>query len=217
MRTLLSNLRHSLFFLIPQGLFLVVMGIILSLYQKDAIHLAINRHNSAFGDAVMPWITWGGDGLAITIMVLLLFAWNRKFAFFTGISCLLASGITILLKHTIYYGEPRPKLFFDNPSPLHFVPGVHNYLYDTFPSGHTTVAFAFYFCLVFAVKNNFLKLGLFLLAVLVGYSRIYLSQHFLDDVFGGSIIGTISALLIFTIAIHKSWLNLSHLSKQDEA
>ncbi|HET6993083.1 MAG TPA: phosphatase PAP2 family protein, partial [Bacteroidia bacterium] len=81
----------------------------------------------------------------------------------------------------------------------------------------TTVAFAFYFSLVFAVKNNFLKLGLFLCAIFVGYSRIYLSQHFLGDVFGGSIIGSVSTLLVFTIAIGKGWLNLQNLSSQNEA
>ncbi|MCX6312479.1 MAG: phosphatase PAP2 family protein [Bacteroidetes bacterium] len=217
MRTLLSNLKISLFFLIPQGIFLVSAGIVLAIFSKSDIHLAINKQHSSFGDAIMPWVTWGGEGLTITVLVLLMFAWNRKFALLTGISCLFASGITQLLKNTFFSGEPRPKLFFSTPSPLHFVPGVENFLYDSFPSGHTTVAFAFYFCLVFAVKNNLLKLSLFVIALLVGYSRIYMSQHFLGDVFAGSIIGTTSTLLIFTIAIHKGWLNLKNLSAQNEA
>jgi membrane-associated phospholipid phosphatase len=217
MRTLISNLRYSVFFLVPYGIFLIVAGIILSIYSKEEIHLSINKHYCHFADLIMPYVTWGGEGLTITIFVLLLFAWNRKFAMVTGVSCLLASGITQLLKHTIFNGEPRPKLFFSIPSPLHFVPGVENYLYDTFPSGHTTVAFAFYFSLVFAVKNNLLKTGLFLCAIFVGYSRIYLSQHFLGDVFGGSIIGTITVLTVFTISINKGWLNLQHLSEQNEA
>jgi membrane-associated phospholipid phosphatase len=31
-------------------------------------------------------------------------------------------------------------------------------------------------------------------AILVGYSRIYLAQHFLDDVLAGAMIGVLSAI-----------------------
>jgi membrane-associated phospholipid phosphatase len=59
---------------------------------------------------------------------------------------------------------------------------------------------------VFAVKNNFLKTGFLLLALLIGYSRIYLSQHFLEDVYGGSIVGTVTTFFIFWLAMKKNWL-----------
>lgn len=67
----------------------------------------------------MPWITLGGDGILVCIAVLLLCVLHRRFGLFTGISCLLASGITQLLKHTIYFEEVRPKLFFSLlPAPI---------------------------------------------------------------------------------------------------
>jgi membrane-associated phospholipid phosphatase len=209
MQTIRNTLKHSLFFLIPYGVFLVVAGIILALYSKEQIHLSINSHYSAFADFIMPYMTWAGDGYTICILVILLGAWNRRFGLWAGISALLASGVTQALK--IIIEDPRPKLFFTNLHPLRLVPGVNNYLYDSFPSGHTTVAFAFYFSLVFLVKNNYLKLGLFLFAMLVGYSRIYLSQHFLGDVFAGSLIGTITSFVIFTLAIDKGWLKIPHI------
>ena len=206
MRPLNYLLKQSKYFLIPYGIFLLAGAVVFLEFSKEQIHISINKIYSGFGDFIMPKITFLGDGISITILVLLLFAWNRRFAFFTGIACLLASGITQILKATIYYGDPRPKLFFNSPSPLRFVPGVENYLYDTFPSGHTTVAFAFLFSLVFAVKNNFLKTGFLLLALLIGYSRIYLSQHFLEDVYGGSIVGTVTTFFIFWLAMKKNWL-----------
>ncbi|CAN5406553.1 hypothetical protein BH09BAC5_BH09BAC5_25600 [soil metagenome] len=213
MQTIRAAVRHCRYFLIPYGIFLVISGIVLLLFSKETIHITINHVYCKFGDLVMPYITLSADGFTITILVLLLFAYNRKFAFWTGISCLLASFITQILKHTVFEGDPRPKLFFQSPSPLRFVPGIENYLIDTFPSGHTTVAFAFYFSLVFAVKNNYLKAGLFLIALLIGYSRIYLSQHFLGDVFGGSIIGTICTFSILTFVLHKNWVQLSNFKK----
>jgi membrane-associated phospholipid phosphatase len=33
------------------------------------------------------------------------------------------------------------------------------------------------------------------MAALVGYSRIYLGQHFMDDVLAGSVIGVVSAIV----------------------
>ncbi|MBS1933411.1 MAG: phosphatase PAP2 family protein, partial [Bacteroidetes bacterium] len=44
-------------------------------------------------------------------------------------------------------------------------------------------------------------------AVLVGYSRVYLGQHFVQDVFFGSIIGVVSALIVYiTIDNKPIWL-----------
>jgi membrane-associated phospholipid phosphatase len=213
MQALKSVLRHSLFFLVPYTVFVICAETILALNSKDVVHLSINHHYSNFADFIMPYVTLAADGITVAILIFLLIGWNRRYGFWTGISVLVASGITQLLKNTIYSGEPRPKLFFATQhSPLRFVPGVENYLFDSFPSGHTTAAFAFYFCLVFVVKNNYLKAALFFFALLIGYSRIYLSQHFLNDVLFGSLIGTLSTLTVMTFAVHKGWLKLPHLN-----
>ena len=41
--------------------------------------------------------------------------------------------------------------------------------------------------------------ALFCLALLVAFSRVYLSQHFLNDIYAGSLLGTASALLAWLI------------------
>jgi membrane-associated phospholipid phosphatase len=214
MQALKSSIKHALFFLVPYAVFLICAETILFINSKADIHLSINQHYSAFADFIMPYVTLAADGVTVTILILLLIGWNRKFGFWTGISVLVATAITQILKNTIFSGEPRPKLFFmNNPHPLRFVPHVENYFYNSFPSGHTTAAFAFYFCLVFAVKNNYLKAALFLFALLIGYSRIYLSQHFLNDVFFGSMIGTFSSLAVMTFAVHKAYIYLPQSTK----
>ena len=44
-------------------------------------------------------------------------------------------------------------------------------------------------------------------AILVGYSRVFLGQHFLQDVVAGAILGMISALVVyFVIDSRKNWL-----------
>lgn len=208
MQAFRSSLRHCLFFLVPFLLFVLSAETVLFINTKNDVHLEINRHYSAIGDLLMPYATLAADGITIAILIILVFAWNRKYGALTAIAVVLSSAITQLLKNTIFSGEPRPKLFFGEPSPLRFVDGVENYMLDSFPSGHTTAAFAFYFCLVFFLKNNYLKAALFLFALLIGYSRIYLSQHFLNDVMFGAIIGTITTFSVMTYAVHKGWLKL---------
>ncbi len=202
-------LFRNLFFIIPLALFLAVAGVALAIYPKQEIHLGLNTFYGKTADVLMPWLTMVADGITIAIFILLMFAWNRRYAVATGVAVIVASGITQLLKHTIYYGQPRPKLFFESiPLPLRLVPNFENDLYDTFPSGHTTAAFAFSFCLAIAVKKPYLKTLIFLFALLMGYTRIYLSQHVLSDVVGGAVVGSGTALAVMTVVFHKKWATL---------
>jgi len=91
----------------------------------------------------------------------------------------------------------RPKKFFEGIHDLYFVPGTNNYLYNSFPSGHATCAFSLYFSLALIIDDKRYKFILFAIAFLVGYSRIYLSQHFLQDVYAGSLIGVVVSILLF--------------------
>jgi membrane-associated phospholipid phosphatase len=70
-------------------------------------------------------------------------------------------------------------------------------LWNSFPSGHTMAAFGLYAALAFYAKKWYQAFGLFFLALLVGYSRIYLSQHFLVDVIFGAMLGCLAALVGF--------------------
>jgi membrane-associated phospholipid phosphatase len=211
MSTFYLLVRRLRFFLVPYAVFLATAGIFLALFEKKQIHLGINRIYSGIWDFLMPWITWLGNGWAIMVVILLLFAWNRRFAAFTAVACILAAVITYSLKETIYYGEPRPKYVFAQEPEFRIVPGFESQMheYDTFPSGHTTGAFALFCCLAIALRKNWMRFACLLFALIAGYSRIYLSQHFLNDVYAGSVIGTVSVLLVMTLAIHKGWIRVT--------
>ena len=206
-KNLISNTRY---FLVPWLVFVIAAGIILLSFSASEIHLAVNARNNAFLDWLMPWVTLGADGWTIVVACLLMFAWSKRAGLFISISCLVPSSITWLLKSTLYYGTPRPKWYFTyiEKADLHYVPGVKNWLYDSFPSGHTTVAFAFFFSVALCLRSKKAAALCFLAAIGVGYSRIYLSQHFLLDVLAGSILGTITTLIIFAEASRRKWIDL---------
>lgn len=77
---------------------------------------------------------------------------------------------------------------------------VHGY---SFPSGHSFSSLVFFGMLAYiayrTIKNNFLKwllmIGCFCLALLIGFSRVYLKVHFASDVIAGFCLGIIWLVL----------------------
>ena len=119
-----------------------------------------------------------------------------------------------ILKHL--FSAPRPITVFENYPDLvlPMVEGVHMHHSNSFPSGHTSTFFVFFTCCALmlachykarAEQNNhrtWLLYGLSMLLLLIlaalgGYSRIYLSQHFLSDVCVGSMVGVVIPCLMF--------------------
>lgn len=170
---------------------------LLAIGSKADIHLRLNTFHSSFFDTFFLYITYLGDGTLALLVSIMLLAVKYRFALIVGLSNILASTITQVLKQTVFSEELRPKKYFEGIHDLYFVPGVENHLYYSFPSGHATCAFSLYLALSFIVKNKRFKTLFFILAFLVGYSRIYLSQHFLGDVYVGSLIGVGVTILVY--------------------
>lgn len=114
------------------------------------------------------------------------------------------------IKHLI--AAPRPLTWFAAYYPdvmLRIVPGCDNAFYLSFPSGHTASAFALAASLVYMLprdlsRSSRLIIGsiLFVIACMVGYSRIYLHQHFLHDVAAGAIFGLASVWIAQAVLRH---------------
>lgn len=113
----------------------------------------------------------------------------------------LASGaITLALKGAI--GRARPLRAPDDPD--HFKPG-RGFLTSSlasFPSGHTSAAFAAATVLstelsrLHPSKRRWFMLGSYGAATLVGLSRMYVNAHWASDVVAGAALGTLSGLRI---------------------
>lgn len=181
-------------------LWFVFSGIALTaiaVYGKSALHIALNRLQPLFLDQLFIYLTLLGETwLFIAAFLILLFRSVHQALFL--LSAWLGSVLSVqALKKLIFSGMPRPARFFEADNSVRFIEGVVYRNWESFPSGHTADVFSV--CFALALLSRKPKYGAlwFLLAVLVGYSRVYLSQHFMMDVLGGSSISLLMTSLSF--------------------
>lgn len=153
--------------------------------------------------AFLKVITHCGDWMVMipTCIILMIFLKNRN----QKIAVLLNLIIIFVLNQTM-------KLVFNRTRPS------GNVLIEatgySFPSGHSMVSMAFYgFLIYLAYKNirnitirNVTCIGLSMLILLIGISRIYLGVHFASDVAGGFCV-SIAYLVLFTVIIKQKLEN----------
>lgn len=191
--------------------FFVLSLILISITAKSSLHLWINAFHTPFLDALFKHLTWLGDGSIVMLIALLLGLFHKiKIAFQIILAYLLSGLFVQFMKRLLFSHIVRPIKFFEGLEELYFVPEVVVHSSRSFPSGHTASAFVLFFCLIFYVKSLPLKTLFAVLAVLVGFSRIYLSQHFFCDVVAGSFVGVLTSFLVtwcFLFKINPSWLN----------
>jgi len=205
-------------FLVPFTKFILVCITLQLLYTKPQLHILLNKAHSPFFDLFFKYVTWLGDGAMIFVVAgfLLFVSYRHFFAFLSG--SLLSTGVVSLIKKVLLTGVYRPMKYFSmyETYNLHFVEGVKLHSFNSFPSGHTAVAFSVFLMLLLLVKNNPAKLVLFFAAVIVSYSRIYLSQHFMIDLTAGALISVPLILVSFHYMqkLNKPWLDNSVLTKK---
>lgn len=145
---------------------------------------------------LMHYLGKGGIALIALSIILIFFPRTRK----TGTAMLLALGIGALitnlaLKPTVC--RPRPYTYEDSVFyQLWQLSGGHTESDFSFPSGHTTAAFASMTAL-FLVTPRRKSWPALLFAVLMGLSRIYLGVHYPSDVLGGVVCGLAGAIAAY--------------------
>ena len=180
MKVLFNKINY---FLLGVVIFLLCAGIILMSYSKSEIHLFINKYHSTFWDILLKHYTNIGDGLVPVILSLILLLLSVRAGIVMAVSTTLAGLLSQVFKRLIFPDMVRPKIFFQHIADLYFVPGVEIHSYHSFPSGHTTTAFCMFLILAYFMPKKWLQVVFLLCAILVGYSRMYLSQHFLIDIY----------------------------------
>jgi undecaprenyl-diphosphatase len=143
-----------------------------------------------FLDIIMIAISQKFRFLFILIFVFMWFRnhFYKKLVLNTGISILLTIILNIIIK--LFYFKPRP--FLNHL--VHSLPPIPSKRNSTFPSKHTSLAFAAA-TFVFFYKRV-IGFFMYLLALLSGFSRIWMGQHYPSDIVGSAMLGSVISLMV---------------------
>lgn len=184
--------------------FLAITGlglILLPFYKKGEPELVINALHHPFFDAFFSMITHLGDGV-IPVFFLGFIIFNKYcYLALLTFATIIHLGLVHLGKKWLFHGMPRPAEFFKD-IPFYNVPGVELHHWGSFPSGHSTTAFmlaSFLFLIV--PKRSKVHTLIMMLAFLVAFSRVYLMQHFLVDIWAGALLGISSSLVSYYLVL----------------
>ncbi len=204
--------EYRLGFLLYAMVFIGGLTMVIAI-PKPELHLLMNSSHTPFQDAFFKAITWLGDGWFAVIFSLIFLLVRFRYFFMLILSFSLSGLLTQFLKRVVFPGALRPAAWLEQMPGIETVPGVGLYQTLSFPSGHTTSAFAVLLLAGFILKSRSAVFLGMALAWCVAFSRVYLSQHFLVDVLSGSLPGTISALFFYWYfqRLKPEWLDRSIL------
>ncbi len=182
------------------GLILVTCSFLIG---KNNFFLLLNNDLGKPADIFFSFWTNMGDGI-VWVVIAIFFYLYRKNKFPLLIAAIIISTlITQLTKNYAFPAELRPTSAITDISQIHTVPGVELLTAYSFPSGHTATAFTIFLLGCLLIRKNWVISVGFVYALLVGYSRIYLAQHFPLDVGAGMLTGVITILL--SVVIQEKW------------
>jgi len=188
--------RHPAYFL-AFICFIIIASIPVCFDSKVDSFIKLNPLHERWLDLLFIGLTWLGDGLfSLVAAALVLWFWRDYRLTIHIVIAYLLSGLAAQVMKKIW-AAPRPRAVIDPGLYKNFLAGISGVGNNSFPSGHTTTAFAL--ATILALHASDKRWGLFFLglAVMVGYSRIYLGQHFLPDVIMGALLGTATGLFVY--------------------
>ncbi len=148
------------------------------------------------------WITLLGKAeiiaVVVTTSIAILFVWHKKYLIYPFLVSTLGSlSFTWLGKLAFQRARPEFAVYLENSF--------------SFPSGHATIAVAIYgflgYLFVRSTHDWSHKVNIFfataVLALLLGFSRVYLGVHYISDIWSGYLVGAMWLIMGVTLS---EWL-----------
>lgn len=164
---------------------------ILRSFDNYLIELINNRIKNDLLDKFMYRITDLGGVIFTTVFASVLVIFGNDFIRLIGLEAMVVMILSQIVVQSL-------KLLLSRQRPYEIIEQLNTFginLKDySFPSGHTTASFSI--ATVIALNIPIVSLLAFLVATIIGMSRIYLGVHYPTDVVAGIILGVGSSVLV---------------------
>jgi membrane-associated phospholipid phosphatase len=166
-------------------------------WGKNEAFLYLNANLGLFADKVFEYSSYLAEGWIWIPYFIVLVGLYKKDKAFILMNFLISTLLIQFAKNFIFTTAMRPMASGLDATQIHTVPGVEIHTFNSFPSGHTATAFTLFLLTTYLFPNKYvLSIGI-VYAIVCGYSRVYLAQHFPLDLAGGIFV----ALLTLPISI----------------
>ncbi|MGF7230089.1 phosphatase PAP2 family protein [Arachidicoccus sp.] len=191
-------------------LWFICIGYCVFFINKEESFLFINYHRSFSLDVLGTVATCIGDGSFTIILAFILFLLKkRRLSYLLFISYSVSGIIAQIMKHT--HPMLRPAAWFNHTTKIYTASWSHLHSLGSFPSGHATSVFAAATIIALYCKKPIWGILCFLIACITAWSRIYLGQHFVEDIWYGSVLGTVSAVTCYSVYNYLLFVKQNHL------
>lgn len=182
--------------IIRNSLLVVILGLVLWALDFNILFWIQNLIRNDVFDVIIPFYTSLGEDGIIWIAFGLILLIPKKYRK-TGIMVLAALLVMLVVNNIVLknlIARPRPCWTYPEMVQL-----VHNPSSYSFPSGHTTSAFA----VAFTVFSQHKKLGkvIIVMAAIMAFTRLYVFVHFPTDIYGGILVA--AAITTFVCFMEK--------------
>ncbi len=201
--------RHR-FFIIPFLVLIIICLIILLTTTKPDLFYWVNNHHNHFFDTFFILVTMMGDGLTTVIVVLGMLFIKYRYSILTGMAYAYSSVVVQVLKRV--FNAPRPSKFFQDLIPIRTIDDYQLYEWKSFPSGHSASAFTLAVILAYLLPHKNRHWILIPIATIIAFSRVYLAQHFLEDIVAGAILGVVLTFQLIWWLENSHWYHSSKLN-----
>lgn len=208
-KTFLGLLRQHRIFVIMYLAFLIVCyGIHLS-FPKAELFLMTNRYHHTAFDEFFKFFTMVGDGSTMVLVGLGMLFVKYRYSVITVLAYAYSSVVVQIMKRI--FNEPRPSKFFEGINPIRTLEGYPIYEWNSFPSGHSASAFTLAVVLTYLLPYKQKHWIILPIAIITATSRVYLAQHFFQDIVAGSVLGVILTFQLIYWLENSRWFYSSRL------
>lgn len=109
-----------------------------------------------------------------------------------AMGALAAAAVALLINQVLGHLWDRPRPFVAHPGAVHLL--VAHSADSSFPSDHAAAAFAI--CVLLVATHRRLGLVAVAFALVMGYARVYVGDHYPSDVVAGALIGLITGAAV---------------------